>query len=139
MLEHFAPEDDQHDDSDLHKQARTLSMEPICKEDDKEFTAQEIRNAVASLGKKGTRRKLHHGGNLQRRIQNFSKLHNSALQWMPETRDIPNKMEACQGDTGCKTRERKQRSSFQISANKPTKRRRENFGKSIDKQNKLPR
>jgi hypothetical protein len=52
MLEHFAPEDDQHDDSDLHKQARTLSMEPICMEDDKDFTAQEIRNAVASLGGK---------------------------------------------------------------------------------------
>ena len=52
MLEHFAPEDDQHDDSYLHKQARTLSMEPIYTEDDKEFTVQEIRNAVASLGDK---------------------------------------------------------------------------------------
>lgn len=52
MLEHFAPEDNQHDDSDLHKQARTLSMEPIYTEDDKEFTVQEIRNAVTSLGEK---------------------------------------------------------------------------------------
>jgi len=67
MLEHFAPEDDKHDDSDLHKQARTLSMELIYMEDDKEITAQEIRNAVANLGKKGTRRR-HHGGNLQRHI-----------------------------------------------------------------------
>jgi hypothetical protein len=50
MLEHFAPEDNQHDDSDLHKQARTLSMEPIYTDVDKEFTVQEIRNAVASLG-----------------------------------------------------------------------------------------
>jgi retron-type reverse transcriptase len=53
MLEHFAPEDNRHDDSDLDKQARTLSMEPIYTEDDKEFTAQEIWNAVTSLeGKK---------------------------------------------------------------------------------------
>ena len=52
MLEHFAPDDTQHDDSDLHKQARTLSMEPMYTEDDKDFTVQEIRNAVASLGDK---------------------------------------------------------------------------------------
>jgi hypothetical protein len=52
MLKHFAPEDNQHDNSDLHKQARTLSMEPIYTEDDKEFTAQEIRNAVTSLEEK---------------------------------------------------------------------------------------
>jgi hypothetical protein len=52
MLEHFAPEDNQHDDSDLHKLARTLSMEPIYTEDDKEFTTQEIRNEVTRLGDK---------------------------------------------------------------------------------------
>ena len=52
MLEHFAPDDTQHDDSDLHKQARTLSMEPMYTEDDKDFTVQEIRNAVLSLGDK---------------------------------------------------------------------------------------
>ena len=52
MLEHFVPEDDKQNDSDLHKKARTLSMEPVYTEDDKVFTAQEIRNAVASLGDK---------------------------------------------------------------------------------------
>ena len=52
MLEHFAPEDNQHDDSALHKQARALSMEPIYTEDDKEFTVQEIWNAVESMGGK---------------------------------------------------------------------------------------
>jgi hypothetical protein len=52
MLEHFAPEDNQHDDSDLHKLARTLSMEPIYTEDDKEFTVQEIRHEVTRLGDK---------------------------------------------------------------------------------------
>jgi hypothetical protein len=51
MLEHFAPEDSQHDVSD-HKQARTPSLEPIYTEDDKQFTVQEIRNAVTSLGGK---------------------------------------------------------------------------------------
>jgi len=51
-LDHFAPEDSQHDDTDLHKQARILAMEPICMEDDKEFTTQEIRNAISSLGER---------------------------------------------------------------------------------------
>jgi len=107
MLEHFAPEDKQHDDSALHKQARTLSMEPIYTEDDKEFTVQEIWNAVASMGgKKGPRSRWHHGGNLQRYIQNFSQLHNGTVQWMPQARYIPNKMEKSQGDSSYKTRER---------------------------------
>jgi replicative DNA helicase len=52
MLEHFATEDNPHDDSDLHKQATTLSMEPIYTDDEKEFTVQEIRNAVSSFGGK---------------------------------------------------------------------------------------
>ena len=38
--------------TDLHKQARTLAMEPIYTENDKEFTTQEIRNAVSSLGER---------------------------------------------------------------------------------------
>jgi hypothetical protein len=52
MLDHFAPEDSQYEDTELHKKARTLAMEPIYTEDDKEFTTQEIRNAVGSLGER---------------------------------------------------------------------------------------
>ena len=52
MIEQFAPEDNHNDDSDIHKQARILSQEPVDMEDDKDFTAEEIRNAVASMGHK---------------------------------------------------------------------------------------
>jgi hypothetical protein len=52
MLEYFAPEDIQNDDTDYHKQARAQSQEPIDTTDDKEFTVEEIRNAVASIGNK---------------------------------------------------------------------------------------
>ena len=40
-------------------------------------------------------------------------------------------MEACKGDTGSKTRERKQRNTIQIPANKPPQCRRKNFGKVL--------
>jgi hypothetical protein len=52
MLEHFTPEDKQSDDSDYHKQARTQSQEPVDTADDKEFTIEGIKNAVASMGNK---------------------------------------------------------------------------------------
>jgi len=52
MLEHFTPEDNQNDDSDYHKQARTQSQEPTITADDKEFTVDEIKNAVISIGEK---------------------------------------------------------------------------------------
>jgi len=52
MLEYFVPDDNQKDDSNFHKQARILSQDPIDTGDDKEFTVEEIRNAVASMGDK---------------------------------------------------------------------------------------
>jgi ribonuclease HI len=52
MLDHFAPEDNLHEDSEIHKQARILSQQPIYTKDDKEFTAEEIQNIIASLGEK---------------------------------------------------------------------------------------
>ena len=49
---YFVPDDNQKDDSDFHKQARSSSQDPIDTGDDKEFTVEEIRNAVASMGDK---------------------------------------------------------------------------------------
>jgi hypothetical protein len=57
MLEHFAPEDNHNDDSDFHKQARILSQEPVDTEDDKDFTVEEIKSAVASIGDKKNHKK----------------------------------------------------------------------------------
>jgi hypothetical protein len=52
MLEHFAPEDNNTDDSDFHKQARILSQGSADTEDDKDFTVKEIRKVVAIMGNK---------------------------------------------------------------------------------------
>jgi hypothetical protein len=51
MLEYFVPEYNQQNDSDYHKQARILSQDPIDTDDDddKEFTVEEMQNAVASM------------------------------------------------------------------------------------------
>ena len=54
MLEQFAPEDNHNDESDIHKQARILSQEPVDREDDKDFTVEENRYAVESMGHKKT-------------------------------------------------------------------------------------
>jgi hypothetical protein len=61
MLEHFSPEDNQHDDSDLHKQTRTPSMEPIYTEDDRIYCSGNT-DSSNKLGGKGTRSRRHHGG-----------------------------------------------------------------------------
>jgi hypothetical protein len=52
MLEYFVPEDNDNDDTDFHKQARTQSQEPMDTADDKDFTLEEIRNAVERMGNK---------------------------------------------------------------------------------------
>jgi hypothetical protein len=52
MLRHFTPAHNQNDDTEYHKQLRTKSQESIDTADDKEFTVQEIKNVVASMGEK---------------------------------------------------------------------------------------
>jgi hypothetical protein len=52
MLEYFAPEDTENDDTDFHKQARTQRQEPVDATDDKDFILEEIRNAIESMGNK---------------------------------------------------------------------------------------
>jgi len=52
MLVYFVPEDKNNDDTDFHKQARTQSQEPVDTADDRDFTLEEIRNAVESMGNK---------------------------------------------------------------------------------------
>jgi hypothetical protein len=52
MLEHFAPDDKEEDDTELHKLARAQALEPANTDDDIDFTVEESRNAVASMDKK---------------------------------------------------------------------------------------
>jgi hypothetical protein len=50
MIRHFTPEDNQNNDNEYHKQLRAQAQESIDTPDDKEFTEQEIKNAMASMG-----------------------------------------------------------------------------------------
>jgi len=52
MLQNFTPEDNQNDDTEYHKQLRAQTHESIDTANGKEFTVQEIKNAVASMGNK---------------------------------------------------------------------------------------
>jgi len=49
MLEHFTPDDTQNDHTYYHKRATVQAQEPVDTADDKDFTVQEIRNAVTSI------------------------------------------------------------------------------------------
>jgi hypothetical protein len=52
MLRNFTPEDNQNDVTEYHKQLRAQTQESIDTADDEEFTIQEIKNVVASMGNK---------------------------------------------------------------------------------------
>ena len=112
MIEQFAPEDNHNDDSDIHKQARILSQEPVDMEDDKDFTAEEIRNAVASMGHKKVPREDGITGEIYKCTFEFLPNYITALYNGSLRRNIPQKMEASQIDTNYQTWERKQRRCF---------------------------
>ena len=52
MLKNLTPDDNQADDNELHKQTRAIIQEVIDTAGDKEFTVQEVKNAVESMGEK---------------------------------------------------------------------------------------
>jgi hypothetical protein len=49
VLEHFTPEDNVQDDSEIHKQTRTKPEGVVNTPDGREFTLTEIRNKVESM------------------------------------------------------------------------------------------
>jgi len=51
MLQILTPEDNQADDTEMQKHTRALAQQEIDTDDDKEFTVQEVRNVVMSMGK----------------------------------------------------------------------------------------
>ena len=52
MLEHFTPVHKEEYDTEHHKLARAQTLVPADTEDDKDFTVEETRKAVASMKKK---------------------------------------------------------------------------------------
>ena len=55
MLDNFTPEDNERDDSDYHKQIRAQTRQPTTTADDREFTIEEIRDAIESMDNKKAR------------------------------------------------------------------------------------
>ena len=51
MLQVLTPEDNQEDDTELQKNIRALAQENTDTDDDKEFTVQEVKKVVLSIGK----------------------------------------------------------------------------------------
>jgi hypothetical protein len=52
MIQKFAPDDNQEDDTEKHRQIRTLTRKPIEMENDEEFTVQEVTNVIEDMGNK---------------------------------------------------------------------------------------
>jgi hypothetical protein len=52
MIKKFAPDDNQEDDTETHREIRALTHSQIDMEDDEEFTIQEVTNAVQDMGNK---------------------------------------------------------------------------------------
>jgi len=52
MMDTFAPKDNKLDDNDYHKSVRALTKQPVNTEDDREFTVEEVGNAIASMNNK---------------------------------------------------------------------------------------
>jgi len=52
MIQKLTPEDNQDDHDAIHKQIRAITQETINTANDKEFSVQEVKNAVANMGGK---------------------------------------------------------------------------------------
>jgi hypothetical protein len=52
MMDTFAPKDNDLDDNDHHKAVRNLAEQPVNTEDDREFTTEEVGNAIAGMDNK---------------------------------------------------------------------------------------
>jgi hypothetical protein len=50
MIQTLKPEDNQDDDNAIHKQIRAITQETVDTADDKEYSVQDVKNVVASMG-----------------------------------------------------------------------------------------
>jgi len=49
IIEHLIPKDEEAEETDYHKRIRTLMKEPVKTEDDRDFTAEEIKQTIKSI------------------------------------------------------------------------------------------
>jgi len=82
IIQKFAPEDNQEDDTDNHRQARNLISMPMDTDDDAEFTEQEVTNVIYDMGNKKA------PGDAQRSTEgvseNSTKVYNGDIQQMSQ-------------------------------------------------------
>jgi hypothetical protein len=134
MLEYLTREDKEDDDTDNHKLARIQSQEPVDTADDKDFTLEETRNAIGSMGNKKASREDGITGEIYKSFfRKFSQLYNNHVERVFKKRCLPKKVEKSKTDTNYKIWKRKQRRRFSISPNKSSQHRRESAGESLDK------
>ena len=62
-LEQLIPKDEETEETDHHKRIRTLTEESMETEDDREFTTEEIRQAIKHRSQKSTRRRRNYKQN----------------------------------------------------------------------------
>jgi hypothetical protein len=104
VLDNYTPEDNERDDNGFHKQVRTQTQQPTTRADDREFTIEEIRDAIESIdNKKAPRGSWHHRRHLQPRFSNFTKIHNRNVQWILKRRCIPKEVEESKDSPNNKT------------------------------------
>jgi len=112
MLEYFTQEDKEDDDSDNHQLARIQSQEPVDTADDKDFTVEEIRNTIESMGNKKAPGKDGITGDVYKFFRKFYQLYNSHVQRVFKKRSFPRTVEKSNTCTNYKTWDRKQRRRF---------------------------
>jgi hypothetical protein len=58
VAEHLIPKDDDTYDTEYHKQIRSQAKDPIQTKEDREYTIEEVKNAIAELKHKKRRGKI---------------------------------------------------------------------------------
>jgi hypothetical protein len=58
ILEHLIPKDEEAEETDHHKRIKTLIAEPVKTEDDRDFTAEEIKQTIKSIDYKKLQEKM---------------------------------------------------------------------------------
>jgi len=125
MIHHFTT-DEKEDETELHRLIRAHTLEPPDTENDKEFTIEETKNALASMNKKASGEDGRTGEEYKSAIDIFPQILNCNLQLLPAKWSSP-EMEGT-ANSHSETGRRKQQLRFQIPPNKSSQYRRKSTG-----------
>jgi hypothetical protein len=110
MIQKFAPEDNQEEDTQTHSQIRMMAHKAPDMQNDEEFTLQEVTNVIQGMGSiKGPRRRWNPKRGVEMYRRNTAQVFNSNLQWLPKRRSFSEKVEESKGNTHSQTGQRRKR------------------------------